>query len=75
MFDTQDNPRRRGFINRRTFLKSAGALGVTAELPAGCRRGRPLLTLREQRAIGRACWPKEDPLPKLAATEESAFEP
>jgi hypothetical protein len=34
-----------------------------------------LLTLRGQHAIGRASWPKHDPLLKLAATEESAFEP
>jgi uncharacterized membrane protein len=33
-----------------------------------------LLTLRGQRAIGRAYRPKHDPLPKLAATEESALE-
>lgn len=53
----------------------SGQLAIAMGLVFHCTWiGVALLTLRGQRAIGRTYRPKHDPLPELAANEESELE-
>lgn len=64
------------FWERAAIGPVPGQLAITMGLVFHCTWLLiALVTLRGQKAIGRAHRPKYDPLPKLAATEENALEP